>query len=722
MKHSKALWILASMILSSCGGSNRTAPASSTPPAPGSSVPATPASSPSSSPSAEPSSSSQPAEEHPFNLKVPEEQYLATEATCTEPATYYYSNDLGEKGSETFPYGDPLGHSLVEVAEVPSTCLEAGVAHHYECERCHKLFADAEGTREVAAEGLALPLAEHSFSDWALAAESAYPDFRIERECSICHEKETKSIHGYDLTQYDFGMTSVVLGSDYAATDTVIAPRVDDVEQGLVFPFGEATKADGSAYTDQWFNVTLPKMKYTDFGMVEYRFKIYNIYNRQGGDAGYCTMECTDCGSQLSWGGISAGGAVYPTMTLRLINESDGVRLAFYDADGTLKRGGPGSNAMAADIASGEKALSVQFHANDGYRNLVVLNPIVREKYTISETELRGAEISYTKDGAEQTLNPVYCTVNYVDGEPKLRFDLTGSGLQDGTVFSLRAPRLKLSDYDAVSFPIYLEAGNQGQNHLLFSFDGENFFGADTASDSSTAHLQFVRRDSGYLVSYINDAGQKVGSATLSEADVIAGTAGFTFYGKADVDWRRFSFGVPAEGVIALTYDFSLSAYEAKVVVGSTTLSPYQDTDSYEPKGTPKLRFDLTGSGAETADDPFEIHFPKIDYSSFTELYVPFALETGCGSADSSNLQFCFTADGEFFNTDTAANQVNYFHFKKSGASYTVEYLRQGVSLASTTLSDAQVIAGEESFLVYGSAGANWRRFSICNPVTSLDE
>lgn len=710
MKHSKILWILASAFLCSCGVSNDVTSASSEtlPPKSSSSLSEQPI-----------SSSSKPAEEHPFNLKVPEEQYLATEATCTEPATYYYSNDLGQKGTDTFSYGEPLGHDVTEIAEVPSTCLTVGVAKHYECERCHKLFSDAAATTEVTEDELKLPLAEHSYGGWSLATDSEYPNFKIERECAVCHETETKDIHGYDLTQYDFGVTSVVLDSNYAATDSVIAPRVDDVEQGLVFPFGEP-KADNSVYTNQWFDITLPKMSYANFGMVEYRFKIYNIYNRTGGDAGYCTMECKESGAQLSWGGVSAGNHIYATMTLRLTTANDGVHLAFYDADGALKRGGTDSAALSTDIANGKKALSVQFHANDGYRNLVLLNPIVREKYVISNTELRGAEITYTKDGEAKTLNPVYCTNNYVDGQEKLRFDLTNSGLEDGTIFSVRFPRLKLNDYDAVYFPIYLETGNQNADHLRFSFDGENFFGSDTAEASSTAYLQFVRNGSNYLVSYINNAGQKVGTTTLSDAEVIAGTTGFAFYGKVNVNWRKFSFGIPAEGVIPLTYDFSLSTFDAKVVVGSKVISPYQDTNSYAPKGTPKLRFDLTDSGAESMDDPFQIYFPKMEYSSFVDLYVPFVFEAGCQSAGNSNLQFGFAADGDLFNTDTADNQVNYFHFKKNGTSYTVEYLMQGTSVGSTTLNDAKVISGEESFVVYGSAGANWRRFSICNPVTSL--
>ena len=51
---------------------------------------------------------------HKFNLETATDKYLATAATCTEKAKYYYSCSCGEKCSETFEYGSPLGHSLSE--------------------------------------------------------------------------------------------------------------------------------------------------------------------------------------------------------------------------------------------------------------------------------------------------------------------------------------------------------------------------------------------------------------------------------------------------------------------------------------------------------------------------------------------------------------------------------------------------------------------------------
>ena len=45
---------------------------------------------------------------------VADEKYLASEATCTEPAKYYKSCECGEAGEETFEYGEPLDHDWGE--------------------------------------------------------------------------------------------------------------------------------------------------------------------------------------------------------------------------------------------------------------------------------------------------------------------------------------------------------------------------------------------------------------------------------------------------------------------------------------------------------------------------------------------------------------------------------------------------------------------------------
>ena len=48
---------------------------------------------------------------HNFNQQNTDGKFKATDATCTKPATYYYSCTCGEKGTETFEYGSALDHT-----------------------------------------------------------------------------------------------------------------------------------------------------------------------------------------------------------------------------------------------------------------------------------------------------------------------------------------------------------------------------------------------------------------------------------------------------------------------------------------------------------------------------------------------------------------------------------------------------------------------------------
>ena len=93
---------------------------------------------------------------------------LVTWTTSTEPT---------EAPAE--PTEAPHVHDLTYVPEVPATTEAEGVAAHYTCSGCDKLFADATGTVEVTAEELVLPKLSvetkyyivGSFTDWELKDE-----------------------------------------------------------------------------------------------------------------------------------------------------------------------------------------------------------------------------------------------------------------------------------------------------------------------------------------------------------------------------------------------------------------------------------------------------------------------------------------------------------------------------------------------------------------------
>lgn len=77
-------------------------------------------------------------QQHSFTKQVAESKYLKSEATCTEKAVYYYSCECGERGTETFEYGDYAHTFIQQVVEnkylkSEATCTEKAV-YYYSCE------------------------------------------------------------------------------------------------------------------------------------------------------------------------------------------------------------------------------------------------------------------------------------------------------------------------------------------------------------------------------------------------------------------------------------------------------------------------------------------------------------------------------------------------------------------------------------------------------------
>ena len=105
---------------------------------------------------------------HTFDRKVVDEKYLASGATCTEPAKYYVSCECGEKGTEAFEYGESLGH------DYSGKWIYNHNEHWKKCTRCGEI-ADSH---------------DHDFTDWSFEYKSTTDEYR---DCKVCgyHEKAT---------------------------------------------------------------------------------------------------------------------------------------------------------------------------------------------------------------------------------------------------------------------------------------------------------------------------------------------------------------------------------------------------------------------------------------------------------------------------------------------------------------------------------------------------
>ena len=85
---------------------------------------------------------------HNYNQQTQSSQYLENEADCDSKATYYYHCECGYKGTETYEFGEVLGHNYVKGNTINPSCEEVGYTI-YTCSRC----ADVEHRDEVAALG-----------------------------------------------------------------------------------------------------------------------------------------------------------------------------------------------------------------------------------------------------------------------------------------------------------------------------------------------------------------------------------------------------------------------------------------------------------------------------------------------------------------------------------------------------------------------------------------
>ena len=80
-----------------------------------------------------------PKHSHTFNKQVATEPYLKSKATCTAKAVYYISCECGEKGEQTFEYGDKLPHTFDKQITVDkylksaASCTRKAV-YYYSCE------------------------------------------------------------------------------------------------------------------------------------------------------------------------------------------------------------------------------------------------------------------------------------------------------------------------------------------------------------------------------------------------------------------------------------------------------------------------------------------------------------------------------------------------------------------------------------------------------------
>lgn len=97
---------------------------------------------------------------HSYSEKNIESHYLASPATCTKKAKYYYSCSCGDSlfsNSSTFEYGDALGHSFTHYVSDNNATYEKDGTKTAKCDRCSE-------TKTVVDKGSRLSYIEENFS------------------------------------------------------------------------------------------------------------------------------------------------------------------------------------------------------------------------------------------------------------------------------------------------------------------------------------------------------------------------------------------------------------------------------------------------------------------------------------------------------------------------------------------------------------------------------
>lgn len=103
---------------------------------------------------------------HSYVCQVSTDAYLASSATCTQTSKYYYSCSCGEKGDQTFDYGDALGH-----IGGTASCNALAV-----CTRCNESYGE---------------YAEHSFDNGLVSVEPTCTQGGVfTKTCTVCGEKD----------------------------------------------------------------------------------------------------------------------------------------------------------------------------------------------------------------------------------------------------------------------------------------------------------------------------------------------------------------------------------------------------------------------------------------------------------------------------------------------------------------------------------------------------
>lgn len=139
-----------------------------------------------------------------------------TDASCTEDGKTVYTAEFPRDtglGIQTKEVSiTKLGHNMTPTAAKPATCTEAGNNAYYTCDRCNKVFKDAEGATETTVEAETLPALGHKVGETAPTVTWTGDTATVTFTCANCNNSVTEDA---EVTAEDNILTASYNGVAY---------------------------------------------------------------------------------------------------------------------------------------------------------------------------------------------------------------------------------------------------------------------------------------------------------------------------------------------------------------------------------------------------------------------------------------------------------------------------------------------------------------------------
>ena len=210
---------------------------------------------------------------HTFDKEIAEEKYLKSEATCTDKAVYYKSCECGEKGTDTFEYGEALGHDYADVTYTWShdgkTCTAKAICTRKECKDDTEGHTVTETVQSTGKETKAATCEEKGITTYTATFENESFETQTKEVADI----DAKG-HRYGITTYEWSedgktctATSVCSNdSTHKITETAIyePDKADSQIKATVKEAATTEKMGTTTYTATFKNAEMFKVQTKD--------------------------------------------------------------------------------------------------------------------------------------------------------------------------------------------------------------------------------------------------------------------------------------------------------------------------------------------------------------------------------------------------------------------------------------------------------------------------